>query len=133
MGNNTYSIESGDTVYDGMTVSFKAQADAGYDFDDWVCSVEPDQKYSTELVVTASDDISVSCTERNTNILFGDANGDGKINIRDVTFIQMYLADLVDELTPQQIAAADVSHDNTVNIRAATLIQMYIVRLINAF
>lgn len=133
VGSNTYALESGDTVYDGMTVSFKAQTDAGFEFEDWICNVDPDQKYSTELVVTASENISVSCTERDSNILFGDANGDGKVSIRDATYIQMYLVGLVDSLSPQCMAAADVSHDNSITIRDVTLIQMYLVHLIDEF
>lgn len=126
VGENTYNLTSGDKVYDGMTVSFKAEAEAGFEFEDWICSVNPDQKYGAELVVTVTDDVTVTCTEREDILLMGDANDDGTVDIKDVTYIQKYLVGLVDELSSKQRGFADVNHDSLVTIRDATLIQMYL-------
>lgn len=53
----------------------------------------------------------------------GDANGDGKVDITDVTAIQLYAAGAL-ELTPEQYEAADVNGDGKVNIQDATEIQI---------
>ena len=55
---------------------------------------------------------------------FGDVNEDGKVNIRDVTAIQRFLAEYTD-LTERQRGAADVNFDGVVDVRDATLLQMY--------
>lgn len=57
--------------------------------------------------------------------LLGDANGDGSVNINDVTTIQRYLAEL-DTLEGIYLHAADVNQDGTVDIADATAIQMYL-------
>ena len=55
---------------------------------------------------------------------FGDVNEDGKVNIRDVTAIQRFLAEYTD-LTERQRGAADVNFDGVVDVRDATLLHMY--------
>ena len=59
------------------------------------------------------------------NDLLGDANGDGIVNINDVTLIQRYLAEL-ETLEGIYLHAADVNQDGTVDIADATVIQMYL-------
>ena len=55
----------------------------------------------------------------------GDTNGDGIVNIRDVTAIQRHLADL-DILTGTSFLVADTNGDGTVSIDDATHLQMYL-------
>lgn len=55
----------------------------------------------------------------------GDANRDGKINIRDVTSIQRYIADL-EAFDDDQIAISDTNGDVKVTIDDATYLQMYL-------
>ena len=57
--------------------------------------------------------------------LLGDANGDGSVNINDVTTIQRYLAEL-ETLEGIYLHAADANQDGTVDIADATVIQMYL-------
>ena len=65
IGGNTYSLTSDDEVNDGITVRFTASADPSYEFNNWSCTgVTPDQQDTAELVVTATADVSVSCTEK---------------------------------------------------------------------
>lgn len=59
--------------------------------------------------------------------LYGDANGDGKVNILDVTAIQKYKIGEQD-LSDYGIKCADVNHDGSVTIRDATLIQMKLAK-----
>lgn len=58
-------------------------------------------------------------------VLLGDANGDGMVNVRDVTAIQRFLveASQLDELGQ---LAADVDRDGTVTINDATVLQAYL-------
>ena len=64
IGSNVYNITSGDEVNDGTVIRFKASAEPSYEFGDWSCNLTPDQQDTAELVVTASSDITVSCTEK---------------------------------------------------------------------
>ena len=56
---------------------------------------------------------------------FGDVNGDGKINIDDVTDIQKYIANMID-FTEEQVTLADVDKNGKVSIDDATLIQKHL-------
>lgn len=64
------------------------------------------------------------------DILIGDVNMDGEININDATMIQKYLAELV-TFTPEQQIAADTNGDGDVNINDVTMVQKYIAELID--
>ena len=58
-------------------------------------------------------------------VKLGDANGDGSVNINDVTTIQRHLAEL-ETLEGIYLHAADANQDGTVDIVDATAIQMYL-------
>ena len=58
-------------------------------------------------------------------VLLGDANGDGDVNVSDVTYIQSYLAEL-ESLEGIYLHSADVNEDNEIDISDATAIQMYV-------
>ena len=57
--------------------------------------------------------------------VLGDTDGDGNVNIRDVTAIQRHIAEL-DMFTEEQLAAADTNGDGKVDITDATHLQMYL-------
>ena len=59
------------------------------------------------------------------NTILGDADGDGSVNVSDVTKIQRYLAEL-ETLEGIYLHAADANQDGTVDIADATIIQMYL-------
>ena len=58
----------------------------------------------------------------------GDADGNGRVDIRDTTMIQRYTAFIV-QLDSRQLAAADVNGDGTVNVADATAIQKQIAKV----
>lgn len=58
-------------------------------------------------------------------IILGDTNGDGYVNINDVTAIQRHLAS-IEQLNDLQILAADVDRNGNIVINDATTIQLYI-------
>ena len=65
-------------------------------------------------------------------VLYGDADDDGEITIRDVTFIQRFCADIA-LTSPLNERNADVDGDDEISIRDATFIQRFIADIINIF
>lgn len=63
-----------------------------------------------------------------TTYIFGDANGDGTVNIKDATYLQRYLAGF-ESLSDTQLKISDVNGDGTVNIKDVTVIQRYLAGL----
>lgn len=55
----------------------------------------------------------------------GDVNGDGKISIKDVTYIKLYLAGLI-ELDEHQLARADFYADGEITMRDSTALRQYL-------
>ena len=64
------------------------------------------------------------------DVLIGDVDGNGEININDATMIQKYLAELV-TFTPEQQLAADTNGDGAVTIDDVTMVQKYIAELVD--
>lgn len=60
--------------------------------------------------------------------LLGDADGNGTVNIQDVTTIQRHIAELT-TLEKTALANADYNQDGVVNIDDATLIQRFLAEL----
>lgn len=58
-------------------------------------------------------------------VKLGDVNGDGSVNINDVTTIQRTLAEL-ESLEGIYLYAADTNRDTMVNISDATAVQMFL-------
>ena len=111
-------------------------------------TVTPDPGYVVEqITITAQDGTNVPHTLSNENgeavvtftmpeqpvtiavsskqILFGDVNLDGDIDIRDVTAFQRHLAELK-PFSAEQLALADANGDVVIDIFDATHIQMYL-------
>lgn len=64
--------------------------------------------------------------------MYGDANGDGEIDISDVTAIQKYAA-AYEKFNAAQLKYADVNKDGAVDINDATAVQKYIAGIIKSF
>lgn len=60
----------------------------------------------------------------------GDANGDGKVNVLDSTFIQKSLVGLVVFPSLKKMAAADVDFSEGINVKDATIIQKHIAGIV---
>lgn len=56
--------------------------------------------------------------------LYGDVNGDGKITINDVSYIQLYRLGRYEISDSRVVKRSDVNFDTEVTLRDATLIQM---------
>lgn len=62
----------------------------------------------------------------------GDVNGDYRVDIRDATYIQMYIANLK-TLSNEFLLLADTNNDGVVTVHDATEIQRYIAKFITSF
>lgn len=61
--------------------------------------------------------------------LVGDVDSNGKVNVRDATNIQKFLAAIID-FTDEQVELADTDGNTKVNIKDATAIQKWLAKLI---
>ncbi len=77
---------------------------------------------SLAIAYAKAHDVQYVCTD---SYLPGDANGDSRVNISDVTAIQRHIAEL-EIISGICLKAADVNADSVVNITDATTIQMYL-------
>ena len=62
-------------------------------------------------------------------VVLGDADQDGRINVKDITAIQRHLAE-VEALTGNGLTAADTNQDAKVTIKDATCLQYYLVEMV---
>ncbi len=63
-------------------------------------------------------------------VIVGDNDGDGKLTLKDSTWIMQYILDTLDkEAAPYQIASADVNGDGFVNNKDAALIARCIAEI----
>ena len=62
--------------------------------------------------------------------LTGDVNGDGKVDITDATYVQMYIAGMI-PLGETARYNADINRDGKIDITDATFIQMYVAGILD--
>ncbi len=67
-----------------------------------------------------------------TDVIYGDVNKDGKINVIDANLLRRHAAKLI-ELDEGQLAAADVDGNGKINVIDANLIRRYAAKIINQF
>ncbi len=79
----------------------------------------------TEPSETAPSESTTAGTEPASGYALGDVNKDSKLNIRDATLIQKYLAMLV-SLDEEAVSLADFDRNGKVNVKDATAIQKFI-------
>ena len=70
------------------------------------------------------------CSENDVSVMqMGDANKDGKLNIRDATYIQKYVASVLD-MSDSEAIRGDINFDGKINVRDATYIQKLLAGMI---
>ena len=90
---------------------------------------------TAEITVTASGNSNYKSASKTITVtvekscLLGDVNGDGKIDIDDVTETQKYVANML-SFTEEQQKVADVTNDGKINIDDVTTLQKYIAGII---
>lgn len=88
-------------------------------------STDPSESTSTETISTT---VGTDSTEPD-DFLLGDVNKDGKLNIRDATAIQKFLAKLID-FDDNAKLRADFDQNEKINVKDATSIQKKLAGLI---
>ena len=99
-------------------------------------SISTDGKFTP---VAGENIITITCGEKTTEFIImgieeykvnsGDVDGDGELTIKDATYIQLYLANLIgeDELN---LDVADFDNDGDINVKDVTFIQMKLANLL---
>ncbi len=90
---------------------------------------KPDRDYTIPTDVQYT--LSVH-EDKGGDVLYGDANGDGTVNILDAAIVQRAANQKI-TLNEEQALAADVNGDGIVDVLDVSFIQKYIVGKINAF
>ena len=83
-----------------------------------VSDYSPDGALSSDCLI-----LTPAYTE--TDLEIGDINGDGKITLKDVTYLKLYFAGSI-ELDEKQLARADFYVDGKVSMRDSTALRHYI-------
>ena len=60
--------------------------------------------------------------EASSEKLLGDANGDGKVDVKDATLIQKYVV-LMADIAPENLTVADYNKDGRIDVKDASAIQ----------
>ena len=74
----------------------------------------------------------ITLNEPTEQILYGDVNNDGVINVADATLVQKHASDII-KLTDDQLKRADVNFDGKVDVLDSTLIRKFAVGIISSF
>ena len=74
----------------------------------------------------------VNGTVKVIDVLYGDVNGDGKINVIDANLVRKAAAKMI-TIDENQKLAADVNGDGKINVIDANLIRKYAAKVISAF
>ena len=74
------------------------------------------------MLVTAGFPVAASAAEN--EVLLGDVDGNGVVNVVDATLVQMIAAEMT-TVSDERMKAADVDGNGDVNVVDATLIQQY--------
>lgn len=70
----------------------------------------------------------ITFAQSENTLILGDANLDAKVNIKDATIVQKYIAKLV-EFADDNSTCADCNVDEKINIKDATWIQKYVANM----
>lgn len=93
---------------------------------------DPNAATAPATQATTAETAPTQSTAQPVNYIPGDVDQNGKVAIRDATYIQLYLVNRY-AFSAIQKRAADVNLDGKINIRDVTYIQMYNVQLVNDF
>ncbi|MBE6794103.1 MAG: hypothetical protein E7532_04065 [Ruminococcaceae bacterium] len=88
---------------------------------------DPSEPSSTAPSTDDEDPTTVPVNK--VSYLAGDVDGNGKVNVKDVTTIQKFVAMIIELDAENAELAADVNLDTKINIKDATMIQKYLAKI----
>lgn len=92
-------------------------------------STAPTESSTGAIIITPTSSVGVdNTTVVLEGLLLGDADDNGKINVKDATLIQRYAAKLSD-LSEIAFKRSDVNSDDKVNVKDATAIQKFVAKI----
>ncbi|MBQ4105151.1 MAG: dockerin type I repeat-containing protein [Clostridia bacterium] len=117
-----------------VLLAYSSEKVAGFTMDFTIPgdSTNPSNPTDTTEPSTGGEDKPTDTTDPVVLGLLGDANEDGKVNIKDATLIQKHIAGLI-TLTDEGCILADVDDSDVVNIKDATAIQKHIAGIETGF
>ncbi|MGN0459820.1 MAG: dockerin type I domain-containing protein [Ruminococcus sp.] len=74
----------------------------------------------------------VNSVEKPTDMIYGDCDGNGVVNIKDCTLISKYIAK-VTSISDERLAISDVNMDGDVSVRDVSCIQKFITKFRNDY
>jgi hypothetical protein len=90
------------------------------------------EKLTTTPVVTETEEETTEATTAPIEYTLGDVDADGRISVKDATYVQKSIIEMV-TLSDVQKLAADVNGDDEININDVTKIQKYVAEYISSF
>ncbi len=92
---------------------------------DWYLPFASENGYARQNLIYMFSSVYIKPSQK----ISGDADSDGELNIKDATYIQLYLADLLDE-TEIDLSVCDMDNDGYINVKDVTYIQLRIANLL---
>lgn len=86
------------------------------------------------LIIISLSVISAGASETTAepSVMWGDANGDGRVTVSDATCVQRHVAE-IEKISEENLKAACVEGNNVLTVKDATLIQKYVAKMIDHF
>lgn len=125
--NVIYGIELG-TTYEALLKSYGF--DSSYKTEAFYAdgtAVDPSEPVGTGAVVRVTDTESGTIVYERTTVIFGDCNGNGKINSTDIMLIKRHIFNQ-SKLTGVYFFAADVYHNGVINSTDFMLVKRHIFK-----
>ena len=110
----------------GTEITLTATSDAGYKFLGWY---EIGELVSVDATITFTAEANRTLTAQFA-IVYGDADGDGEIDAKDIILLRQYISKLdydTNASSVSVVAGADVNGDGVVNAKDVVLLRQYIV------
>ncbi len=117
-----------------LTISKDIPNREGYTFLGWATSADAaEAEYQPGDSYTEDADITLYAVwKENIDVVYGDVDGNGKINVLDANFVRRASAKLI-TLEDNQMKAADVDGNGKVNVLDANYVRRYAAKLIDNF
>ncbi|MGN0606507.1 MAG: glycosyl hydrolase [Oscillospiraceae bacterium] len=120
------NIEAGDKIIIGYSGSHGSATEPL-----WIDLLEKAETTESTSTETETDDTSASETKPSEATMLGDANGDGEIDVRDVTIMCQHIVKMT-TLEGTQFANADIETDGEVDVKDLSQLKKFLINAITS-